>query len=71
MKKIKSIFAFFLITVFCLVNEIPVCALEVNAPSVVLMETTTGKVIYEKDAYAKRSPASVTKVMTLLLILKH
>ena len=68
MKKIKSIFAFFLITVFCFVNEIPVCALEVNAPSVVLMEATTGKVIYEKDAYAKRSPASVTKVMTLLLI---
>ena len=45
--------------------------MEVSAPSVVLMEASTGKVIYEKDAYTKRSPASVTKVMTLLLIFEE
>ena len=71
MKNIKSIFAVFLITVLCLVNREMVHALEVQAPSVVLMEATTGKVIYEKDAYTKRSPASVTKVMTLLLIFEE
>lgn len=41
---------------------------EVSAPSAILMEASTGKVIYEKDADAVRPPASVTKVMTLLLI---
>lgn len=40
----------------------------VSAPSAILMETTTGQVIYEKDPDTKRPPASVTKVMTLLLI---
>lgn len=40
----------------------------VSAPSVLLMEVSTGKVIYEKDADSKRAPASVTKIMTLLLI---
>lgn len=41
---------------------------EVSAPSVILMEASTGKVIYEKDADTARPPASVTKVMTMLLI---
>ena len=40
----------------------------VSAPSAILMETSTGQVIFEKDADKKRPPASVTKVMTLLLI---
>ena len=41
---------------------------QVSAPSALLMEASTGKVIYEKDADSKRPPASVTKIMTLLLI---
>lgn len=41
---------------------------EVSAPSAILMEASTGQVIYDKDADEKRPPASVTKVMTLLLI---
>lgn len=41
---------------------------EVSAPSALLMEASTGQVIYEKDADSKRPPASVTKIMTLLLI---
>lgn len=40
----------------------------VSAPSVILMEASSGQVIYEKDADQRRSPASVTKVMTLILI---
>lgn len=40
----------------------------VSAPSVVLMEASTGQVIFEKDADEKRSPASITKIMTLILI---
>ena len=41
---------------------------EITAPSALLMEASTGQVIYEKDGDSKRPPASVTKVMTLLLI---
>ena len=43
-------------------------AIEISAPSAILMEASTGQVIFEKDADNKRPPASVTKVMTLLLI---
>lgn len=43
-------------------------AIDVTAPSVILMEASTGTVIYEKDADTARPPASVTKIMTMLLI---
>ena len=42
-------------------------AVTVAAPSALLMEASTGQVIFEKDADTRRSPASVTKVMTMLL----
>ena len=41
---------------------------QISAPSAILMEASTGSVIYEKDADTARPPASVTKVMTMLLI---
>lgn len=43
-------------------------AVSVDAPSVILMESSTGQVLYEKNADEQRSPASITKIMTLLLI---
>ena len=45
-------------------------ALEVSAPSAVLMEKETGTVLFAKDEHAKLEPASVTKVMTLLLTME-
>ncbi len=39
----------------------------VTAPSVILIEASTGQVIYELNAAERRSPASITKIMTLLL----
>ena len=46
----------------------PVSAeVKISSPSVVLMESSTGKVIYELNATDRRSPASITKIMTLLL----
>lgn len=41
---------------------------EIQAPSAVLMEASTGQIIYEKNGNEKRSPASITKIMTLILI---
>lgn len=40
---------------------------EVSAPSYILMEASTGQVICEENATERRSPASITKIMTLLL----
>ena len=45
-------------------------ALEVEGKSAVLMDAATGTVLYEKNAHEKLAPASVTKVMTLLLIME-
>ena len=56
--------------VLCMMT-VPCFALEgavtVKAPSAVLM-TPSGQVLFEKDAHTAREPASVTKVMTLLLV---
>ena len=71
MKKLKKIITVLLVTITFYMNGVCACAVEVSAPSVVLMEASSGKVIYEKDAYTKRSPASVTKVMTLLLVFEE
>ena len=43
-------------------------AVSISAPSAILLEVSTGKVIYEKDADRICAPASITKIMTLLLI---
>ncbi|MCI1966505.1 MAG: D-alanyl-D-alanine carboxypeptidase [Oscillospiraceae bacterium] len=43
---------------------------EVQAPSAVLMEAQTGKVLYEKNDHEQRACASITKVMTLLLVME-
>ena len=42
--------------------------LDVSAPSVLLMEASTGTVIYEKNSHEILHPASITKIMTLILI---
>ena len=44
--------------------------LPVEAPSVLLMEKTTGQVLYSQNEHERREPASVTKVMTLLLTME-
>ena len=45
-------------------------AVEVAAPSALLMEKETGAILYAKDEHAKLEPASVTKVMTILLTME-
>lgn len=43
---------------------------EISAPSAVLMDAATGTVLYENNARERLRPASVTKVMTLLLVME-
>ena len=38
--------------------------LELSAPSAILMEKSTGEILYEQNSHEKLPPASVTKVMT-------
>lgn len=43
----------------------------ITAPSAILIEASTGQVIFEQDASVRRSPASITKIMTLLLTMEQ
>lgn len=50
------------------INTAASTAPDISAPSAILMEASTGIVIYEKEADVKLRPASITKIMTLILI---
>lgn len=66
MKKIFiSLFLFFF-----LVSGVKAEELAENAESAILLEVSTGKVVYEKNADKKLAPASMTKVMSMLLIME-
>lgn len=49
-------------------QEMPDMKVEVNAKSAVLMEASTGEILMSKNSHEKVYPASVTKIMSLLLI---
>ena len=75
MNKIKKIVALFFVVVFsfslCMsafALDIKETKLELNGKSAILMDATTGTVLYESNADERLSPASVTKIMTLLLV---
>ena len=69
MGKLKRFLVFLLCMTLFPGNVLPVrAATEITAPSAILLEASTGQVIYEKNATERRSPASITKIMTLLLI---
>lgn len=56
----------------CALLPVPASAAgpETEAKACLLMEKTTGEVLYEENAHDELEPASVTKVMTLLLIME-
>ena len=76
MKKIIIKFSAILALIIFLTGGVNVFAdtnenIEVEARSAILMEVSTGKIIYEKNSNEKFAPASVTKVMTMLLNMEH
>ena len=73
MKKLLKVTLCYVISVtFFLMSPLMVqAAPEIEAPSYILIEASTGQVICEENATERRSPASITKIMTLLLIFDY
>ena len=59
-----------LLCIFALIIPAQAAELEVSAKSAVLMDVATGQLLYEQNAHEPLAPASVTKVMTMLLIME-
>ena len=72
MKKILALFLLvtLLAPIFVLRTEAEETPFDLSCASAVLMEAKTGKILYEKNAEKALPPASVTKVMTLLLVME-
>lgn len=71
MKKFIS----FLLALFIAITQVSIifadteeAKLDIVSKSAILMDASTGKILYEKNSHEKLPPASVTKVMTMLLI---
>lgn len=73
-KKIALFFTVFFM-LFCLSLNSPVYADNENpkiyAPSAILMDMDTGKILYEKNINEKMYPASLTKVLTAIIVLEN
>jgi len=70
LKKQSLIFVVILVLLFsCIPNETAL-ADSVSARSAILMEQTTGRVLFEKDAHTKRRIASITKIMTAIIAIE-
>ena len=70
MKRAAGILLALLLTLPPLLLPTRAAGLEVAAKSAVLMDAATGTVLYEANAHEPLAPASVTKVMTMLLIME-
>ena len=65
MKKIIIFFSFFFLFNFNVYAE----EIVEYSESAILIEMTTGKILYEKEADIERAPASMTKIMSMILIM--
>ena len=70
MGKIGCILLVLVLLVGLLPQTASAADLDVAGKSALLMDAATGTVLYEKNAHEKLAPASVTKVMTMLLIME-
>ena len=74
MKKLKFIICVILFLMQIIIFS-PLCYatsdLKIYCPSVILMETSTGKILYEKNANEISFPASTTKIMTAILTVEN
>ena len=70
MKRIVSICVVFVLFLALLPGPAQAVDMQLPAKSAVLLDVATGTVLYEQDAHTPLPPASVTKVMTMLLIME-
>ena len=80
MKRLVALFLFFVLISSSFSMVIPISAeevdpeaknpFEVNACSAILMEYETGAILFEQNADEQLPPASITKIMTLLLVME-
>lgn len=68
MKKILIIIILNLLFIPKIVNALEI---NLNAKSAILIEESTGKIIYEKNADERLNPASMTKIMSLIIIMEN
>ncbi|MCC8017859.1 MAG: serine hydrolase, partial [Lachnospiraceae bacterium] len=68
MKKLLCLILPVLLLIICPLSAVAASGPETSAPSVLLMDADTGTILYAKDETTERPLASVTKVMTMLLI---
>ena len=66
----KKVFGILLILLVLFPNIAFASELAPNASSVIVLEPTTGEIIYERNSHERRHPASMTKVMTMLLVME-
>ena len=66
----KKLFLFVIVLLFMIRINAETLDLAKNAKTAILVETSTGKILYDKEKDTKRSPASMTKIMTLLLAME-
>lgn len=69
-KRMLAIFVLLVLLAGALLPAVRAAELDLPAPSYVLMERSTGEMLLEHNAHERLRPASVTKVMTLLLIME-
>ena len=70
MKRIGWVAVVLIMVGLVLVQPVSAVDLDIKGKSAVLMDVATGTVLYEKNAHEPLPPASVTKVMTMLLIME-
>lgn len=64
-------FMLFLILLFVFITPISAEDLTLNAKSSILIEASTGKILYEKNKDERYAPASMTKMMSLVIIMDN
>jgi D-alanyl-D-alanine carboxypeptidase (penicillin-binding protein 5/6) len=69
-KKSCFFLCFFVFITYCQCLSVDALEFDVDAKSAILIEATSGKVIYEKNPNDKLPPASVTKIMSMLLAME-
>ena len=75
MKKIQSVFLCMLLVSMCVLpcaaaEDLPPMQVEISAKAGILVDADSGKVLMAQNAHERLYPASVTKIMTLLLVVE-